>query len=47
MEASDFERGYELGFSEGYEKAVYFLINNPTSFERIRKNQYSRDWQIA
>jgi hypothetical protein len=37
--------GYEQGFSDGYQAAIDFLVNNPTAFKRISKDLYRE--QIA
>lgn len=40
-------QGYEAGFDEGYSKAIYYLVNNPTSYERIKSGNYNEEWQIG
>lgn len=49
MELSEYDEGYmegyEKGLDDGYTKAVDFLVNNPTSYERIKSGLYKE--QIA
>lgn len=35
-----FEEGYELGWSEGYDAAVYFLISNEACYLREKSKLY-------
>lgn len=40
-----FEEGYEQGWSDGYDAAVSYLINNDTAYERLKSKLWKE--QIA